>query len=183
MWLPGFKGYWEPFNVKEVRSYGLEYMLAAAYTLQKTEFRLNGNMAISRTENYGDPFVTGDESIGKQLPFIPKLSGNVSASVTNRGFFLIFQNNSMGMRYLASSNIAPTEDLSDETDYISGADYLYSLYPHYLNKITLGKTFNLPLGKLSLELYINNLFNETYRNILQRFMPGRSYNIHIKYDL
>ena len=27
LWLPGFKGYWEPVNVAEVRSYGLEYQL------------------------------------------------------------------------------------------------------------------------------------------------------------
>jgi outer membrane cobalamin receptor len=182
MWLPGFKGYWEPFNVKEVRSYGLEYMLAATYTNKKTEIRLNGNMALTHTKNYGDPFVRGDESIGKQLPFIPKLSGNATLSVTNRGFYLIFQNNSMGIRYLASSNIAPNDVLSEESDYSSGADYLYSLYPHYLNKITLGKQLNFSFGKLSLELYIDNLFDETYRNILQRFMPGRSYNIHIKYN-
>jgi outer membrane cobalamin receptor len=183
MWLPGFKGYWEPFNVKNVRSYGLEYTLAASYHIKKTEIRVNGNVAITHTENWSDPFISGDESIGKQLPFIPKLAGNVTTSITNRGFYLILQNNSMGMRYLASSNIGPRDELSEEISSGSGANYFYSLYPHYLNKLTLGKYIETSIGRFSLELYVDNLFNETYRNILQRFMPGRSYNIHIKYDL
>ncbi|MCA1747314.1 MAG: hypothetical protein LC655_06430, partial [Bacteroidales bacterium] len=36
--------------------------------------------------------------------------------------------------------------------------------------------------KITMELRIDNLFNETYRNELQRFMPGRSYMLNLKYD-
>ena len=39
-----------------------------------------------------------------------------------------------------------------------------------------------PNGTFTLELKIDNLFNETYRNVLMRFMPGRSFLLQLKYD-
>jgi iron complex outermembrane receptor protein len=217
LWLPGFKGYWEPSNLKEVRSYGLEYQITMLATLRQTQFRLHGNLAVTQTLNYGEPFAYGDNSHGKQLPFIPRISGNAVFSIANRGFYINLQHSSMGVRYLLSSNSGTTEDDSGLFFPAADLDRMYSLYPHFMNNLTVGKGFpvggrrgisrlltaeglknggspgsasDLPAArgvtgetkKLTVELRIDNLLNESYRNILQRFMPGRSYNLHIKFD-
>lgn len=182
IWLPVFKGYWEPLNVKEVRTYGMEYSISTHYQLNKTTFHLHGNFALTNTINYGISGEITNDSYGKQLPYIPKLSGNLFFSVKKNGYYTIVQNNSMGKRYLLSSNMNGPEDNSAELFGIPKADNLYTLYPHYLNKLTIGKTINFSQSNLTFELYIDNLFNETYRNILQGTMPGRSYNFHVVYD-
>jgi iron complex outermembrane receptor protein len=156
LWLPGFKGYWEPVNLREVRSYGMEYHLSSALSLGAWQLRLQGTLALTHTL-----IMEGVQ----QLPFIPKISGNVHAAVMRQGWFVIFQNNSMGARSLLSSS-----------------EQLYTLYPHYLNNLTLGKQIEQSSGTFTLELKIENLFNESYRNVLMRFMPGRSFTLNLKYD-
>lgn len=182
MWLPGIKGYWEPMNVKEVRTYGLEYHLTLLLTVKKSLFRFHGNLALTHTLNYGEPFVYGDESAGQQLPFIPRISGNAVFSITNSGYYLNFQHNSMGIRYLLSSNSTAPADDTDQLTLSTGTERMYSLYPHFLNNLTLGKKLFWGKSTLALEFRADNLLNESYRNILQRFMPGRSYNMLIKID-
>ncbi|MCA1747428.1 MAG: TonB-dependent receptor, partial [Bacteroidales bacterium] len=53
LWLPGFKGYWEPVNVAEVRSSGLEYQLAVKVAVRRTTLQLHGNMAVTRVRGAG----------------------------------------------------------------------------------------------------------------------------------
>jgi iron complex outermembrane receptor protein len=246
LWLPGFKGYWEPVNLSEVRSYGLEYQLSAELAVRRTRLRLHGNVALSHTRDYsgevaGDVPGDGDGTLangaggsgipspadsgsrGEQLPFIPKVSGNAFVSVMNRGWYLTWQYNAMGTRQLMSSGSGGPADDSDELlglkggglvsgsseneqfhsssgaeqlSDASGNDRLYSLYPWFMNNVRIGKSFavgsgkmgsrkndaRVPLQKIIVELRIDNLFNETYRNELQRFMPGRSYTMHLKFD-
>ncbi|MDF1571952.1 MAG: TonB-dependent receptor plug domain-containing protein [Bacteroidales bacterium] len=286
LWLPGFKGYWESANIREVRSYGMEYHLSSALLVGEWSLRLHGTLALTRTLNMdeeagsgsvpgtgsgaGSAAGSGDgsgagsadgsgagsgsvsstvsgsvsESVsesgspGQQLPFIPKISGNVNAAVMRQGWFVIFQNNSMGARSLLSSSdglsgsltaestvsipegtnsstlttaavsAAPTSatvtSSTTETDNsniratattsttegansitwaaASGDERLYTLYPHFLNNISVGKRIEQPAGTFTLELKIENLFNESYRNVLMRFMPGRSFTLNLKYD-
>jgi outer membrane cobalamin receptor len=200
LWLPGFKGYWEPVNLAEVRSYGLEYQLSAELEAGRTKLRLHGNVALSHTRDYsgvpGDRDVDSGEPDGEQLPFIPKFSGNAFFSVMNRGWYLTWQYNAMGTRQLMSSGSGGPADDSNELLTTSGTDRLYSLYPWFMNDLRIGKRFavgsgkmesgkndnRIPLQMMIVELRIDNLFNETYRNELQRFMPGRSYTLHLKFD-
>lgn len=182
MWLPGFKGYWEPVNIDRVKASGIEYYLSLTYSLGKTIFRLHGNVAYTKTMNVDSSTDPENVSSTSQLPHIPLFSGNLFASVQRLGYYINFQNNSMGKRNILSSNADLGNTDSNEAIRSINADYIYTLYPHYINKISIGKSFSLKNSKLSTELYIDNLFNETYRNVLQRFMPGRSYNIHLKFD-
>jgi iron complex outermembrane receptor protein len=248
LWLPGFKGYWEPVNLAEVRSYGLEYQLAAELKVRRTRLRLHGNMALSHTRDFsrvpgdreGGVGVSGDVAgadatggaggeergaedgvLGLQLPFIPKVSGNAFFSVMNRGWYLTWQYNAMGTRSLMTGGSGGPTDDSNELLTPSGNERIYSLYPWFMNNLRIGKGFelgkrkrvetenreglemgdrrgievgsgsngssrhsspNLSSRKIIVELRIDNLFNETYRNELQRFMPGRSYTLHLKFD-
>ena len=177
LWIPNLNGYWEPMNVKKVNSYGMEYRLQMDYVYKRTRFRMNGNMALTRTLNEGDPFGEGDRSLGKQLPYIPVVSGNLLFSVIHRGFYLTFHHRSIGRRSLVSSGL-DTEDRPAD----NGAASLYTLYPHFMNRLSAGKELDWNRAAFSIELAVHNLFNETYRNILQRFMPGRHYTLMLKVD-
>ncbi len=233
LWLPGFKGYWEPLNLREVRSYGMEYHLSSDLFLGEWQLKLNGTFALTHTRNVDDMnlfgetgsgnadagtsgpeggdsgeddsgnnasesndsesndsgnIASGGDTFGQQMPFIPKVSGNINAAVMRNGWFVIFQNNSMGVRTLLSSNESRTNSgsqsnsESQSTSEIPTESPLHILYPHYLNHLTLGKRIEQPAGTFTLELKIENLFNESYRNVLMRFMPGRSFTLNMKYD-
>ena len=199
LWLPGFKGYWEPLNLREVRSYGMEYHLSSDLFMGEWQLKFNGTFALTHTRNYDDRNVLEDDNPGiddpgQQLPFIPKVSGNLNVAVMRQGWFVIYQNNSMGVRTLLSRSGSSTNSESrtnsgsqsnSESQSNSGSPTespLHTLYPHYLNHLTLGKRIEQPAGTFTLELKIENLFNESYRNVLMRFMPGRSFTLNMKYD-
>jgi len=182
LWLPGFKGYWEPVNIDHVRSSGIEYHLNVTAHLGTATMRLFGNLAWTETRKAGDPLFAGEEETANQLPFIPRISGNLNMSFEVAGYYLVWQNNSMGKRYLMNNHDNGIDTDNEMQFSASVPERSYILYPHYLNSLTLGKAFRPRNGIFTLELDIENLFNETYRNILQRFMPGRSFLLNLKYD-
>jgi len=110
--------------------------------------------------NYGDPLVWGDESYGKQLPYIPLHSGNFLINLSLHGFFITYQYNSYSERYTTSSNDVTTRD---------------RLYPYFMNDINLGKVFQMEKIVFTAEFKVFNLFNETYHSAIYRPMPGRNY--------
>lgn len=171
LWLPGFKGYWEPVNLREVRSYGMEYHLSSQLRLGEWQLRLHGNLALTHTLSYDEAIFSGNDALGRQLPFIPKVSGNVNAALMRQGWFVIWQHNATGTRTLLSSS-----GIQD------GTERIYTLYPHFQNNISIGKQIKQPSGIFTVELRVENLFNESYRNVLMRFMPGRSFTLNLKYD-
>jgi len=182
LWLPGFRGYWEPLNIKKVRSYGLEYQLKLGWKIKKTRIGLNGNYALTRSRNYGELLVEGDGSYGKQLPFIPVHSGNAFISVSNSGYYLNIHHSSYGVRYLLNSN---REGFDDDSGFFGASDGnhpMVRLYPYHINHLSFGKTFEGKIFNTGVEFKIYNLFNESYRNSLNRFMPGRNYMIMVRMD-
>jgi outer membrane cobalamin receptor len=162
IWIPGFKGYWEPKNISRVRSTGLEYSLLLQGKLHGFGYKLSGTYAYTRSINYGDPLVWGDRSYGKQLVYIPLHSGNLMVNLTYRDFFITYQYNAYGERFTTSSN-----DLSSR----------YRLYPYFMNNLAAGRDFKFRGLDLTAEMRIYNLFNESYHSILFRPMPGRNYNV------
>jgi iron complex outermembrane receptor protein len=160
IWLPGFKGYWEPRNIMRVLSTGIEFGLGFSGKIKEIEYKTFGNYAYTSSVNKGDPLVWGDESIGKQLPYIPVHSGNLMVNISYHGFFISYQFNSYSERFTTTSN-----DISSRG----------SIYPYYMNDIALGKDFILEKLSLSAEFKIYNLFNETYHTVLYRPMPGRNF--------
>jgi outer membrane cobalamin receptor len=182
IWLPSFQGYWQPFNLKKVKSYGLEYHLKLIEKIGKAEFQLHGNYALTKSLNYGDRLFMGDGSYGKQLPFIPVHSGNILLSVSYKGYYLRFQNNSYSERFTLSSNqVGETDDSEDIGAGISTSRMNW-YYPYFMNKLTIGKDFHFKKYQLGLDFKINNLFDEEYRSVLGRYMPGRNYELILKFS-
>ncbi len=167
IWIPSYKGYWEPRNIKRVLSQGIECNLSLKGNISKLGYHLAGNYAYTSSINYGDPLVWGDESYGKQLVYIPLHSGNVLINLTYTGFWLTYQYNAYSERYTTSNNDVSRRDW---------------LYPYFMSDLAIGKNLWIKKIKLSAELKIYNLFDETYHSILYRPMPGRNYMLLLTFN-
>ncbi len=106
--------------------------------------------------------------MGKQIPYVPVHSGNFMGEVRWKGFYLTWVNTSYSERFTTSSNDLNLRD---------------QLYPYFMNDVYAGKKFPLEKGSLGLQLKIYNLFNETYRSVLGRPMPGRNYLLMLTFKL
>lgn len=179
LWLPSTKGYWEAMNLKRVVSYGLEFNLKYAYRIGEHTFKIQSNYAYTSTTNQGEAIGDIDKSVGKQLPFIPLHSFNSLLSWQYHHTFINYQYQYYGVRNLLSSNLATLEDDSGSEEDVP----FYQLYAIPLQHISLGQYFYFKHNKNSLkvELKVNNLFNESYRNVLNRFMPGRYGELLVTY--
>ncbi|MDR2084303.1 MAG: TonB-dependent receptor plug domain-containing protein [Bacteroidales bacterium] len=164
IWLPSYRGYWEPMNISKVLSQGFEVDLKVTGKLRKLNYKITGSYAYTSSKNYGDALVWGDESYGKQLVYIPLHSGNVLVNFEYRGFYITYQHNSYSERFTTSSNDVSKRDW---------------LYPYFMNDLFFGKDFSWDKISLSIEFKIYNLFNETYHSILYRPMPKRNYMLQI----
>ena len=168
IWLPTPQGYWEPYNMKRVNASGLEINTGINGKLYAFDYHFNGNYGLTRSINRDDPRNWADESIGKQLPYIPLHSANILANISRSGYHLTWLWNYYSERFTTTSN-----DKTSKPDV---------LYPYFMNNLYLGKEISLVNHKLDIELKIFNLFNEEYRTVLQHPMPGRNYSLLIRYD-
>jgi len=164
IWLPSVKGYWEPFNIQNVVSSGVELSVKIKLKLNNFLVNIGGNYSYTKSLNYGDTAIWGAEAYGKQLIYIPVHSGNFFADLRFKKYFLGYLNNSYSERYTSYSNSLSKRDW---------------LYPYYMNNMYFGKDFNFRKFTFSSEFKIYNLFNEEYRSVLGRPMPKRNYLLTI----
>lgn len=168
IWLPSTRGYWVPFNMKTVDAKGFEFKAGLNGRLSSYKYHINGSYAFTRSVNKDDPMNWADESYGKQLPFIPVHSANLSANLSRNGFHATWIWNYYSKRYTTTST-----DKDSEPDVI---------YPYMMNTLYLGKSFSFHKKSIDVELKIFNLFDEQYRTVLQNMMPGRNYSLLLRYD-
>ena len=169
IWIPNTgQGYWTPMNMKRVNVTGLEYKATLKGNYKQIHYRFNGNYSYTRSINKDDPENWGDESIGKQLPYIPVHSANFSADLLRKGFHITWIWNYYSKRFTTTSS-----DKESKLDVI---------YPYIMNNLSVGKEIALNKKKINIELKIMNLLDEDYRTVLQHPMPGRNYSLLLRYD-
>lgn len=168
IWRPTFQGFWEPYNIKRVNASGIEFNTGISGRISSFEYHFNGNYAYTRSINRDDSKGSADESIGKQLPYIPKHSANFVVDISRSGYRFSWIWTYYSERFTLSSN-----DKSSKPTLI---------YPYLMNNISMGKEIRLNMQKFDLELKILNLFNEDYRTVLQLPMPRINYLLLIRYD-
>ncbi len=164
IWLPTFQGYWEPGNIEKVKSSGIETNVGWNGKLRSAGFDIKGNYAWTRTINFSE----NSPAYGKQLPYIPEHSANVNANLSWSHYRIGWIWNYYSKRYTTTTK-------SEETlsDYI---------YPYFMNNLHLSMVVPLKENKLTAEFKVLNIFNEEYRTVLQRPMPGRNYQFVLRYD-
>lgn len=165
IWLPDHMGYYSPLNIKKVHAYGIEAQANLAVLLTKSwKFGLNGTFAWTPSINEGEPMSEADQSVGKQLPYVPEYSATLSGRLTYRSWALLYKWCYYSERYTMSSN--------EKT--ITG-----HLPPYLMSNVTLEKGFSLRWADFSLKGTVNNLFDEEYLSVLSRPMPGINFEVFI----
>ncbi|MBR2026715.1 MAG: TonB-dependent receptor [Alistipes sp.] len=165
LWLPTNKGFFSPRNVKSVHSYGIEAQASLWVRLSKDwRLDLNGSVAWTPSVNVGEAISFGDNSIGKQLPYIPRFSSSITGRLSFRSWSLLYKWCHYSERFTMSSN-----DIS-----LTG-----KLPPYFMNNLELEKQFSFSWADLSLKGIINNLFNEEYISVLSHPMPGINFELFI----
>lgn len=165
IWLPDRMGYYSPLNIKKVHAYGIEAQANLAVLLTKSwKLGLNGTFAWTPSINQGEKRSPADQSIGKQLPYVPKYSATLTGRLTYRSWNFLYKWCYYSERYTMSSN-----DIT-----ITG-----HLPPYLMSNVTLEKGFSLRWADLSLKGTVNNLFDEEYLSVLSRPMPGINFEVFI----
>jgi iron complex outermembrane receptor protein len=165
IWLPTPKGFFSPENIKDVHAYGIELKGDLNVALAKEwQLGLNGTFSWTPSINVGEPRTPADQSVGKQLPYVPELSSTVTGRLTWRSWSFLYKWCYYSERYTMSSN-----DIS-----LTG-----KLPPYFMSNISLEKGFSFKWADLSVKGAINNLFNEEYLSVLSRPMPGINFEIFL----
>ena len=167
VWIPTFKGYWTPRNIKQVHAYGIETKAGGFLQFSRDwQLHLNGSFSWTPSINNGDPADWADEAIGKQLVYVPLFSSSVNGSLAYKSWKLTYKWCYYSERFTTSDNDIKTK--------------IGRVLPYFMNDIVLEKRFVTAPAELSLKLAVNNLFNEEYESVLNRPMPGRNFEFFIE---
>lgn len=165
IWLPTTKGFFSPRNVKEVHAYGVEAKADLSFIPAKNWLiDLSGSYSWTPSINEGEKMSPADQSVGKQLPYVPRNSASLTGRLSWKTWSFLYKWCWYSERFTMSSN-----------DYtISG-----HLPPYFMSNITLEKSLSVKYADLQFKLAVNNLFNEDYLSVLSRPMPGINFEFFI----
>ena len=165
IWLPTTKGFFSPDNIKDVHAYGVELKSNLNVILAKEwQLGLDGTFSWTPSINQGEPRTPADQSVGKQLPYVPLLSSTVTGRLSWRSWAFLYKWCYYSERYTMSSN--------DFT--LTG-----KLPPYFMSNISLEKSLSFSWSEISIKGTVNNLFNEEYLSVLSRPMPGINFEIFL----
>ena len=165
IWLPTTKGFFSPRNVKKVHAYGVE--VKANIAIQPFKgwlLDIDGSYSWTPSINKGDKMSPADQSVGKQLPYVPQHSASFTGRLSWRTWSFLYKWCYYSERFTMSSN-----------DYtITG-----HLPRYFMSNISFEKGLSFRPVDLQLKLAVNNLFNEEYLSVLSRPMPGINFEFFI----
>lgn len=165
LWLPTTKGFFSPKNIKDVHAYGVELQSDFSVALKKDLLlSLNGTLSWTPSINEGEPMSPADQSVGKQLPYVPEWSSSITGRLAWKRWSLLYKWCYYSERFTMSSN-----DIS-----LTG-----KLPPYFMSNLTLEREVTTKWAELSLKGAINNLFNEEYLSVLSRPMPRINFEFFI----
>lgn len=154
LWLPG-ELYWSPENILKVWSRGMETRSELEFKLNKIRLKIGiiTNYVLSTNQQATSE---DDESVDKQLIYVPMYSANGKISVGYKGFTIAFNQNYTGYRFTSTDN----------TEY---------LLPYTISN--LYASYNFRFSKYSLNLFLqdNNIFSKQYQIIQNQAMPLVNY--------
>lgn len=162
VWMPGFPPeVWSPVNIRQVHSFG--YELKGGFNAPlwgRTRLALDAGYAFTRAINRGDPHSPADASVGKQLPYMPVHSANVTGRLMHHRWTLGYRFAHYSRRFTSTDN----------SDWVGA---------YYMSDISVEHTIDTGMGRISLKLSVNNIFDEEYEMVISRPMPGRNFGFFI----
>lgn len=176
IWLPTTKGFYSPRNVKRVHAYGVELKANAGVPVARDwHLRLDGTYSWTPSVNRGEKMSPADQSVGRQLPYVPRHSATVAGRLSWKRWALVYHWCYYSERFTMSSN-----------DYtLTGHLPTYLMSNLSLEKALTFSRFPATTHPLNLQfkLTVNNLFNEDYVTVLSRPMPGRNFEFFVALSL
>lgn len=166
IWLPTTKGFFSPDNIKDVHAYGIELKGDLDVVLPKDwKLQLNSTLSWTPSINEGEPRSPADQSVGKQLPYVPEYSSTVTGRLSWRRWSFLYKWCYYSERFTMSSN-----DIS-----LTG-----KLPQYYMSNIALEKSMTFKWADMTVKGAVNNLFDEEYLSVLSRPMPGINFEIFVE---
>ncbi len=158
LWLPS-QNYWMPQNILEVWSRGMETKSELIFKLNSLKLKTSvlTNYVVSTNEK---SISENDNSIDKQLIYVPMYSGHGKFSAEYKGFLFSCSQNYTGYRYTSTDNY----------EYIE---------PFMLTNLYASQKIQFNNFSLNFFVQINNLFNKNYQVLRYRAMPARNYQAGI----
>lgn len=161
-WFPDSNGrLWTPQNIKDVNTKGFEISINSGFKIIKLKNNISVNYSYTKATNLS-PISENDNSINKQLIYVPINQFNVYYRLTIKGFNLSYNQQFTGKRYITSDNYW-------EMPYFNVAELL------------IGKNFKIKKQRINFHFKINNIWNVNYQAIAYYPMPRRTYSIGLKY--
>ena len=165
IWLPTTKGFFSPDNIKDVHAYGIEMKGDLDVALSKEwKLGLNGTLSWTPSINEGEPRSPADQSVGKQLPYVPEYSSTVTGRLSWKSWSFLYKWCYYSERFTMSSN-----DIT-----LTG-----KLPEYFMSNIALEKVISCKWADFSIKGAVNNLFNEEYLSVLSRPMPGINFEVFL----
>lgn len=160
IWLGG--AIWTPHNIAEVHSHGVETENRIEYTVGQWKgfIDLATQYGRSVTEASNIP---NDGSIGKQVPYTPRYSGNVKGGISYRKLTIGYFETYTGYRFTTNDN--------------SGN----ALAPYTTGNIYLMYHFIFGVHDVQCNAQCNNIFNTPYQVVAQRPMPGINWQAGLRF--
>jgi iron complex outermembrane receptor protein len=154
IWLPYRGTIWQPVNIQNVKSDGIEYFLE--FLFFDRVLSLSGSYTYTNSKNISD----GDANEGKFLPFIPR--HNMIASI---GFSKWNISSGLQFRFISSRYTDESNSRISQLRYYHLAD----LYLQY--------KFNLFQLEVFIKLETNNMYNSEYVVLPYYPTPLREYKL------
>lgn len=173
IWLPTFKGFFSPANMKKVHAYGVETGLDAEWQpSRRLNFHAIASYSWTPSINVGEKLSSGDASVGKQLPYIPRHSASATIRADWRSWSMEYKWHRYSERYTMTSNATS----------LTGTLPAYSISDISLEKSfrfrTHGKMLCGPLD-LNMKLTVRNLMDAEYLSVLSHPMPGTNFEFFV----
>jgi len=152
-WVPNSSGVWRPVNTDQVVSYGIESQLGYQRQFGNHQLKINANYAYTVSEN---------QATDKQLIYVPFHKGAGSLNYTYKTLSAYWQTAYAGEVFIQSDN-NPNRVVDAYWTHNFGAEY------NAIKNLTLG-------------FRIQNILNNNYQSVANRFMPGINTSFYLIYN-
>ena len=182
-WLPDEQGLSRPRNIEAITAQGLESDIALAFQHARFSGLVKSGVyqviARMEKERYED-----DPALNKQLRYTPQWQFKHYAHIRYKSVQLMLSNSYVGERYSSADHSSPFDPLSSYSTWNAafGIDIPWSdSRPPGLEDVSLRSSQtsrNIPkqhLWQLRWRVELNNIFSETYEQVLNYPMPGRHF--------
>lgn len=165
LWVPA-NGRWQPQNRRRVWARGFEW--SAQHHHKTANWRWQQSLSIAFTRSTVAELYDSDPAsqLGKQLIYTPLWKATLTAGASHSSLRLLFETSLTGSRHTTTDN-----------------DPAYQLSSFLLFNLHTGSDFTFLRQYFDLNLSLLNLLNHHYEVIAARPMPGRHFQLSLKWQM